>query len=150
MIKSSEIAARVIQKVIAGELRPAVAAERLEVSVRTIYNHIKKYSEHGLEGLIDHRCGHYHKINPEEQRQIISYKIRRPQRSTRWIRDRLKLKVSVEAVRQVLIKHQFPQLSRPKNSSHSSEVIPGHLGKRRDRPEIQRFQKSLDTSRYLP
>jgi transposase len=149
MIKSSEIAAGVIQEVIAGELSRTVAAERLEVSVRTVYNYLNRYSEHGSEGLADHRCGHYHKISPGEQRQIVSYKIQRPQRSIRWIRDRLKLNVSVEAVRQVLIKHQFTQLWRPLNSSPSLGVMPGNVGEDHDRPKIREFQKSLDTGRRV-
>jgi transposase len=105
MVRSRKIVARVTKMVVDGELSRREAAELLEGSVRTIHNYIKRYSQHGEAGLADHRGGRYHKLSPEKVRQIIQCKTRRPQRSARWIRDWLKLDVSVETVRLILIKY---------------------------------------------
>jgi hypothetical protein len=53
----------------------------------------------GAAGLIDHRRGIYRKVTPEIEKQIVQCKLQKPERSARWIRNRLKLAVSVETVR---------------------------------------------------
>ncbi len=105
MLKSKEIAAKVTEMVIDGRLSRLEAAQLLESTLRTIHNYVKKYSENGPEGLVDHRRGHHRKLSAEQEAQIIACKAQRPYRSARWIRDWLKLTVSVETVRQNLIKH---------------------------------------------
>jgi transposase len=105
MLKSKEIAAKVTEMVIEGQLSRLEAAELLEATLRTIHNYVKKYVKHGPEGLIDHRCGHHRKLTSEQVARIVECKVQRPHRSARWIRDWLKLPVSVETVRQTLMKH---------------------------------------------
>lgn len=105
MVKNRLIVERVVQMVMNKKLTPAEAADLLEVSIRTIHNYLKWYCDRGLEGLIDHRKGHYRKLAPNEEQSIVLCKAARPRRSARWIRDRLKLNVSVESVRRVLVKH---------------------------------------------
>jgi hypothetical protein len=78
----------------------------LKASLRTIHNYVKKYEQEGPTGLIDHRRGHHSKLTAQNVEDIIHCKKERPQRSARWIRDRLKLNVSVETVRQTLTKYQ--------------------------------------------
>lgn len=103
-----ELTGRVIQMVIEEKLSHTDAADLLETSVRTIRNYVKRYLKQGREGLVDRRRGNPHKLNPEIERQIVECKGQRPQRSAHWIRDWLKLGISVEAVRRVLVKHHFP------------------------------------------
>ena len=103
-----ELTGRVIQMVIDGKLSHTDAADLLETSGRTIRNYVKRYLKQGREGLVDHRRSNNHRLNPEIERQIVECKAQRPQRSAHWIRDWLKLGISVEAVRRVLVKHHFP------------------------------------------
>jgi len=93
--------------VIDGKLSHTDAADLLETSLRTIRNYVKRYLKQGPEGLVDRRPGSTHKLNPEIERQIVDCKAQRPQRSAHWIRDWLKLGISVEAVRRVLVKHHL-------------------------------------------
>ena len=105
MIKSREVVKRVTGMVLDGRLSRREAAQLLESNERTIYNYVKKYLSEGPVGLIDHRRGHFRKIQPEQELKVLVYKLDNPRRSARWIRDRLKLPVSVEAVRQILFRH---------------------------------------------
>jgi transposase len=96
---------KVIKQVLTGRQRYHDAARRLGVTPRTIHNYFQRFLENGSEGLKDHRRGNHRKLTPEEEAAIIAYKQERPQRSVRLIRDLLKLEVSEEAVRLVLVKH---------------------------------------------
>lgn len=91
--------------VLEGRVSRREAAQLLESNERTIYNYLKRYLSEGPVGLIDHRRSHFRKIQPEQELKILIHKLDNPRRSARWIRDRLKLPVSVEAVRQVLSRH---------------------------------------------
>lgn len=97
----------VIRNVITGKLRNDQAAMQLGVTPRTIQNYCRRFLERGPQGLEDRRTGHHRKITPEEEAAIIAFKLERPQRSARQIRDRLRLKVSEEAVRLILAKHHL-------------------------------------------
>lgn len=105
MIKSREIVQRVTQMLIDARVSRREAAQLLEVSERTLYNYLKRYSAEGPMGLIDHRTSHFRKIMPAQEVQIVMAKLDNPHRSAKWIRDRLRLAVSAEAVRQILFKH---------------------------------------------
>jgi len=119
MIRSKEIVRRVTEMVIDKSVSANTAAELLETSVRTIFNYARKYMLYGAAGLIDRRRGNYRKITLETEKQIVECKIQRPHRSARWIRDRLKLDVSVESVRQVLVKHGLNGQLQPSNRERS-------------------------------
>jgi transposase len=123
MPKNIEITGRVIQKVIDGELNHREAAHILATSVRTIHNYLRRYLEQGPEGLSDHRRGNNHKLSPEIEKQIVGCKAQRQQRSAHWIRDWLKLNISVEAVRRVLVKHHFTN-GRIKGSKSNAGATP--------------------------
>jgi transposase len=99
MIQSKEIVRRVMEMVIDKRVSKSTAADLLETSVRTIFNYRSKYMLQGAAGLIDHRRGIYRKVTPEIEKQIVQCKLQKPERSARWIRNRLKLAVSVETVR---------------------------------------------------
>lgn len=103
----------IIQDVLDGRLSRAAGARSLGTSLRTVHSYIKKFREHGLDGLIDRRRGHPRKISSERERQIILLKLNHLQHSTYWIRNRLKLDVSVEAVRLVLAKNHLNRRSLP-------------------------------------
>jgi transposase len=105
MIKSREVIRKVTELTIDGKLSRKEASELLEASLRTVHNYVKRYLEQGPAGLIDHRRGHYRKLSPQMEMEIVACKTLRPQRSARWIRNWLKLNVSPETVRQVLAKH---------------------------------------------
>jgi len=96
-----------VKNVTANRITRDQAARALGVSVRTIHNYVKNYLEHGPDGLEDHRRGHFRKIEPEQEIRILACKLDRPSSSARWVRDRLKLPVSAEAVRQVFLKHRL-------------------------------------------
>jgi transposase len=115
MVKSKEIVRRVVQMVLDGRIGRRKAAELLEVTERTIRNYLARYLEHGAEGLVDRRRGSYRKIGPDREVEILALKLDRPQRSARWIRDRLKLPVTVEAVRRVLVKHGLSRNGLPRS-----------------------------------
>jgi transposase len=84
-----------------------MAAELLETSVRTIANYKKRYAVHGALGLVDRRHGNFRKMTPQTEKQIVECKLQKPHRSARWIGHWLKLDMSVETVRQVLVKHHL-------------------------------------------
>jgi transposase len=98
---------KTVKNVTANRITRKQAAKSLGVSLRTIHNYVKYYLDQGPEGLQDHRRGHFRKIEPEQEFSILTCKLDRPSSSARWVRDRLKLPVSVEAVRQVLLKHRL-------------------------------------------
>ncbi len=105
--KKQKAIARVTEKVIRGNLNRRQAADRLGVSERTIHNYIRRYLQNGPSALADKRGGHYRKIKPDTEIRIVTCKLDRPSSSARWVRDRLKLAVSVETVRQIFSKHQL-------------------------------------------
>jgi transposase len=105
MIHSRAIVTIVTKMITDGTLTRREAADLLEASIRTIHNYVRRYQERGDEGLIDHRGGNFCKLTQEKIQKIINCKLQKPQRSARWIRDWLKLDVSVETVRRVLITH---------------------------------------------
>lgn len=105
MLRNTEIARRVTLMVINKNMNPREAADLLEANVRTVYNYAKRYAVHGASGIIDHRHGNYRKLTLETERRIVQCKMQKPQRSARWIRNWLKLDVSVECVRKILVKH---------------------------------------------
>jgi len=107
MKKDITAAGGIIGRVVAAQMTRAEAAAALRVSVRTIHNYEKRYLNYGFEGLIDHRRGHFRKITPEQEAIIVACKLDGPNRSAHWIRNHLKLDVSVEAVRLVLEKHRL-------------------------------------------
>lgn len=107
MLGNREIIRRVMQMVIDKTLSPSTAAELLNTSVRTIFHYKKKYAMHGPLGLLDHRHGTFRKITPQTEKQIVECKLQKPERSAAWIRHWLKLDVSVETIRQVLVKHKL-------------------------------------------
>ena len=126
MIRSKEIVRRVTEMVIDKSVSAGTAAELLETSVRTICNYTRRYMFYGAVGLMDRRRGNYRKITVEIEKQIVECKIQRPHRSARWIRDRLKLDVSVETIRLVLVKHgrNGPlQPSNRKGSRHGTQSV---------------------------
>lgn len=96
---------KTIQDVIMGKDKCNQAARKLGVTPRTVQNYVRRFREHGPEGLKDRRKGNHRKLTPEEKAAIVAYKQQRPQRSARLIRDLLRLNVSPEAVRLVIVKH---------------------------------------------
>ena len=98
---------KVIKDLVTKKRKYIEAARRLGVTPRTIHNYFHRFLEHGSEGLKDHRRGNHRKLTPAEEATIVAYKRERPQRSARLIRDLLKLQVSEEAVRLILVKHHL-------------------------------------------
>jgi transposase InsO family protein len=89
------------------------AARVLEVSHRTIKRYLRRYLEGGDEALRDRRRGHNRKLTERDEAQVVACKGERVHRSARFIRDHLKLVVSEEAVRLVLVKHGLNRISLP-------------------------------------
>ncbi len=98
---------KTVQEVINGTLEPLEAAEILGVHPRTIRRYVKKILDLGPQGLLDRRRGNFHKLTVEQETRIVACRVRKPHRSIHWIRNYLKLPVSVEAVRLVLVKYHL-------------------------------------------
>jgi transposase len=97
----------VIKQVISGEIKYKQAARQLNVTSRTIQNYCSRFLKEGPKGLRDRRSGNHYKLSSQEEAAIVGFKLQRPNRSARLIRDRLRLGVSEEAVRLILVKHQL-------------------------------------------
>ena len=110
MARDKRAIEKIVVRVMSGSLDRKQAAKLVGVSVRTIHNYMRKFVDDGPDGLLDHRGGHYRKVDPEQEMKIVACKLDRPDRSARWIRDRLKLPVSVETVRQILLRHQLSHI----------------------------------------
>ena len=104
---------KTVQEVVEGILDIRKAAEVVGVSHRTIHNYVRRFLDQGSEGLLDRRRGHFRKLWTEQEAGIVSCKREKPHRSARWIRNYLKLPVSVETVRLVLVKHHLNRISKP-------------------------------------
>lgn len=74
---------------------------------------MKGFLEKGEEALKDKRSGHHRKLTEQDESQIVTCKKEKTHRSARFIRDHLKLSVSEEAVRLVLVKHGLNRISLP-------------------------------------
>jgi transposase len=109
MNRQKQAIKKTIRGVINGRLARKEAAKVLRVSVRTVHNYVKKFLDQGPEGLLDHRRGHFRKIELEQEARIVTCKLDYPHRSARWIKDRLMLPVSAESVRRILVKHNLNQ-----------------------------------------
>ena len=80
---------------------------------RTVNRYIRRYLEHGFEGLKDRWRSNYQKLNEKDERRIVQCKLEGKHRSARFIRDRLKLLVHEDTVRRVLVKHHLNRISLP-------------------------------------
>jgi transposase len=109
----------IVKDVITGKVRCSEAARQLGVTPRTIQNYCRRFLERGPDGLEDQRKGNHRKITAQEEAAIIAFKLERPKRSARLIRDRLRLSVSEEAVRLILAKHHL--------NGKTPRLIPTHL-----------------------
>ena len=103
---------KTIQEVVRGSLDRRAAAEILGVSPKTIKRYVKKFLDQGPEGLLDRRHGNFHRLGAEHIARIVALKQEKPHRSAQWLLNNLKLPVSVEAVRMVLVKHHLNRMSR--------------------------------------
>ncbi len=108
----------IVKDVITGKLRCHQAARQLGVTSRTIQNYCRRFLERGPDGLEDRRRGNHRKISVQEEAAIIAFKLERPKRSARLIRDRLRLNVSEEAVRLILAKHYLNGKTPRPNPTH--------------------------------
>ena len=107
LLEKQSLKREIIKDVITGKLRCDQAARQLEVTPRTVQNYCRRFLERGPDGLEDHLRGNHRKITAQEEAAIIAFKLERPKRSARLIRDRLRLNVSEEAVRLILAKHHL-------------------------------------------
>jgi transposase len=99
--------------VVKGVLSRSEAGRFLEVALRTIHRYLRKYFEGGEEALRDKRKGTHRKVTDEDEARIVACKKEKTHRSARFIRDHLRLPVSEEAVRLILVKHGLNRISLP-------------------------------------
>ena len=97
----------------AKEISRRQAAEKLEVTLRSVKRYLRRFRESGPEGLYDHRRSNYEKLTEKDERQIVLVKLQGRHRSARLIRDLLKLSVHEDSVRRVLIKNHLERTSLP-------------------------------------
>jgi transposase len=105
--KTQYLKEEIVKKVVSGEIGYCQAAQLLRVTSRTIQNYCSRFLKAGTQGLKDKRTGNHHKLSAKEEAAIVLFKLQRPRRSARLIRDRLQLSVSEEAVRLILVKHRL-------------------------------------------
>jgi transposase len=120
LLEKQSLKREIIKDVITGKLRCDQAARQLEVTPRTVQNYRRRFLERGPDGLDDRRRGNHRKITAREEASIIAFKLERPKRSARLIRDRLGLNVSEETVRLILAKHHL--------NGKTPRLNPTHLG----------------------
>ncbi len=106
-IETAILKEELVKKVITKQINCDEAARQLRVTPRTVQNYCYRFLKGGPEGLKDRRTGNHRKLSLLEKAAIVTYKLDRPQRSARLIRDRLRLGVSEEAVRLILVKHRL-------------------------------------------
>ena len=97
----------------AGHLARRVAAAVLDVTVRTLRRYLRRYRQSGADGLRDRRGGPRLRLTPTQEAAIVDTKRAGPHRSARKIRDLPQLPLSIEAVRQVLVRHGLARLGLP-------------------------------------
>lgn len=96
-----------------GNLSRLSAAASLDVSERTLRRYLQRYRQRGPEALRDRRGGSRPRLTPAEEAAIVASKRAGPHRSARKLRDLLRLSVSVEAIRRVLLRHGLARLGLP-------------------------------------
>lgn len=102
-----------MEELAAGTLSRRAAEVLLDVSDRTLRRYLHRYRQAGAAGLRDRRGGSRPRLTGAQQAAIVASKRARPYRSARKIRDLLRLPVSVEAVRLVLVRHGLSRLGLP-------------------------------------
>jgi transposase len=103
-----------VEEVLAGRMSQRGAAHLLRVSERTVRRYLHRYRRTGLEGLRDRRGGSRPRLTPIQAEAIVASKQAGPYRSAQRIRDLLRLPVSREAVRRILVKHGLSRRGPPR------------------------------------
>lgn len=103
----------IIREVLKRKIKQREAARRLGVSIRSIKRYCKRFLQGGEEGLRDKRSSNNRKICMKEELMILKAKREKKHRSARFIRDHLKLNVSVMAVWFILKKHNLNRVFLP-------------------------------------
>jgi transposase len=87
---------------VSGKLSRERTAELLGCTPRTVGNYANAYIKYGIKGLADHRHSNNCKLSEDQKKTIIDLKDRERWRSSRNIRDELKLSVHKKTVWQIL------------------------------------------------
>ncbi len=87
-----------IRQLLDGQLPLAEAAQRLGCSLRTIRRYRTRFLQTGPEGLRERRGGNHQKLTRAQELAIVQAKRQGPHRSARWIRDHLRLRLTVQTV----------------------------------------------------
>lgn len=102
-----------MEEVLAGHLSRQAAEVLLDVGRRTVRRYLQRYRQGGSEGLRDRRGGSRPRLTPVQEAAIVASKQAGPHRSARKLRDLLRLPVSIEAIRLVLVRHGLARLGLP-------------------------------------
>ena len=87
-----------------GKLSKGRTAELLGCTPRTVGNYALRYIKYGTKGLADHRHSNNRKLSENQVKTIIDLKGKERWRSSRNIRDHLKLSVNKKTVWQIVKK----------------------------------------------
>lgn len=93
----------VIKAFLSKEIDKSKATNLLGCSTRSIERYRNAFLEKGIEGLKDHRHSNYHKLSSEDRKRIIRLKEKERWRSARNVRDELRLKISEQHTRRILL-----------------------------------------------
>lgn len=102
-----------MEELFAGSLRRRAAEVLLDVCGRTLRRYLQRYRQAGAAGLRDRRGGSRPRLSAAQEAAIVASKRAAPYRSARKLRDLLRLPVTVEAVRLVLLRHGLARLGLP-------------------------------------
>lgn len=94
----------IIKALLQNEIDRKIASHILSCSVKTISRYKRKYLEHGLEGLKDHRHSNNYRLTGQDRQNIVSIKSKDRWRSARNVRDKLNLTVNQKTVRRIIVK----------------------------------------------
>lgn len=104
---------KAVGDVLAGTLGRRPAAALLDVALRTLRRYLQRYRQGGPDRLRDRRGGPRPRLTAAQAAAIVEAKRAGPHRSARKLRDLLRLPVSREAVRQVLVRAGLNRLGQP-------------------------------------
>jgi transposase len=102
-----------VEELFTGRLSRRAAEVFLDVCGRTLRRYLQRYRQVGGEALRDRRGGSRPRLSAAQDAAIVASKRAAPHRSARKLRDLLRLPVTVEAVRPVLIRHGLARLGLP-------------------------------------
>jgi len=160
MTNPIETKLEVVSAFLRHEISISKACERLSCTPRTFLNLRKKFLEKGVEGFKDKRGGNNRKLTDDQIARVKELKQQHTWRSSRNIRDKLKLPVTGRAVGKILKKAGLTKINQLRvkplhtfEAKYPNELWQTDIMGRIDFPRIGRLYLIAtldDHSRFVP